>query len=80
MMWFVRGALARSWSPAALDLPVTLFRAASRSRGSTDDLGWRRYTVSLTIENVDGSHYSMVAGSNGEQLAIKLRRTILPQR
>ncbi len=77
MVWFVRAALAKGWTPATVSAPATLFRSGSYGAAPLD-LGWREYTPALTVENVDGTHDSMIAGRHGERLASLFRAALAP--
>lgn len=74
MTYYVRNELAEAWRPHILELPVTLFRARSNVTNKEADLGWHRYAPRLTVEDVDGSHFSMIEGAEGERLAKTVAR------
>jgi acyl-coenzyme A synthetase/AMP-(fatty) acid ligase/thioesterase domain-containing protein len=76
MTWFVRAALVTGWHPETLDAPTTLFRVRSQNETVAHDLGWGRLTSQLTVEEVEGTHDSMLVGSAGAALAIRLRAAI----
>jgi acyl-coenzyme A synthetase/AMP-(fatty) acid ligase/thioesterase domain-containing protein len=76
MTAFVRRELAKTWQPGTLSASTTFFRSQSHGANAAHDLGWGRHTTSLRVENVAGTHASMILGPNAEQLALKIRRAI----
>jgi amino acid adenylation domain-containing protein len=61
---------------AALDVPVVLFRSDEPRPGAPEDLGWRPRATELTIVPVPGNHSTMLAASNGEEIAAEFTRRI----
>ena len=76
MVWFVRAALAKAWRPATQPACTTLFRSASYGESAPRDLGWSAHTPDLTIEDIGGTHDSMIVDGQGEELANKLREAL----
>ena len=78
MVWFVRAALAKAWQPGTLPARAVLFRSQSFGSNAPRDLGWSPYTPELTIEDVGGTHDSMIADRDGERLARRFRSALAP--
>jgi acetoacetyl-CoA synthetase len=74
----VRAGLTKTWNPGTLSASTTLFRSQSHGADAAHDLCWGRYSPSLRVENVDGTHESMIAGPNGNRLALKIRQELAP--
>lgn len=72
----VYGAHARAslaYRPGPLDADAVLYRPSEGHEGAPPDLGWAPVvTGRLDIEIVDGTHYSLLSGPNGEALASRL--------
>jgi len=77
MMSFVREAVARAWRPRINTASTLVFRCKKQaSPAAAHDLGWSAYTTVVAVEEVGGTHLSMIAGPHGERLAESLQRAL----
>jgi thioesterase domain-containing protein len=76
MMSFVREASAKEWRPCSHRAPTLVFRCKPHSASRAHDLGWNAYATVVAVQEVGGTHNSMIAGGHGRRLALALQRAL----
>jgi thioesterase domain-containing protein len=76
MTALVREASVRVWRPRRHRIPTLIFRCKHQAANLAPDLGWDAYARVVAVEEVAGTHHSMLSGGHGRQLALALQRAL----
>jgi amino acid adenylation domain-containing protein len=72
-LYQVHAEASLSYEPGQLDSDVVLYRPSEGHEGAPPDLGWAKFVRGqLEIETINGTHYTLLGGPNGEVLAERI--------
>jgi len=76
--WMVNFRAATRYRAGPYGGRMVLFRATAHSGGAVSDLGWGQRVGDLTLQGLDGDHYSILRRPGVHLLADRLRELLAP--